>query len=164
MLWEIREFWKWRTRNQLWNKPGSKWGKSIRSYTTTNKRQQMHCTSVKSGRKADCMSSLRVSLLRDTLPANSFWAKGERFLSCGLSEFPNMFRLFSKISGKFPGCSEEFRSFTMRLGSTEEEQFSRLFPSKSVNLGLKHDLQGLFRSQIKPSLHFSVVNGSFKAY
>ena len=29
----------------------------------------------------------------------------------------------------------------MHLGSTEEEQSSRPFPSKSVNLGLKHDLQ-----------------------
>ena len=90
-----------------------------------------------------------------------------RFVSCGVSEYPKMIRLFPKISGNFRGLCEEFRSSEVsrcvwdRLKKTNPLGF---FPSKSVNLGFKRDLHGLFLSQIKSSLHFYVVDGSFKVY
>ena len=77
-----------------------------------------------------------------------------------------MIRLLPKISGNFRGSSEEFRSSEVsrclwdRLKKNNPLGF---FPLKSVNLGQKRDLHGLFLSQIGSSLHFSVVNWSFKA-
>ena len=77
-----------------------------------------------------------------------------------------MIPLLPKISGNFRGSAEEFRSSEVsrcvwnRLKKNNPLGF---FPSKSVNLGLKGDLHGLFLSQIGSSLHFSVVNWSFKA-
>ena len=77
-----------------------------------------------------------------------------------------MIRLLPKISGNFRGSSEEFRSSEVsrcvwdRLKTNNPLGF---FPSESVNLGLKRDLHGLFLSQTGLSLHFSVVNWSFKA-
>ena len=77
-----------------------------------------------------------------------------------------MIRLLPKISRNFRGSSEEFRSSEVsqciwdRLKKSNPLGF---FPSKSVNLGLKRDLNGLFLSQFGSSLHFSVVNWSFKA-
>ena len=77
-----------------------------------------------------------------------------------------MIRLLPKISRSFRGSSEEFRSSEVswyiwdRLKKNNPLGF---FPSKSVKLGLKRDLHGLFLSQIGSSLHFSVVNWSFKA-
>ena len=77
-----------------------------------------------------------------------------------------MIQLLPNISGNFRGSSEEFQSSEVsrcvwdRLKKNNPLGF---FPSKSVNLGLKRDLQGLFLSQIGSSLHFSVVNWSFKA-
>ena len=52
----------------------------------------------------------------------------------------------------------------MDLGPIEKAQSSvhRLFPSKSVNLGLKHDLHGLFLSQIGSSLHVHFAVGHLK--
>ena len=44
------------------------------------------------------------------IPSNFFWAKGMRFLSCKVSGFPKMIRLFPEISGNFRGHFEEFRS------------------------------------------------------
>ena len=76
-----------------------------------------------------------------------------------------MIRLLPKISGNFRGGSEEFRSsegsWCVWDQLTKNNPLG-FFHSKSVNLGLKHDLQGLFLSQIGSSLHFSVVNWSFK--
>ena len=77
-----------------------------------------------------------------------------------------MIRLLPNISGNFRGNSEESRSSEVsrcvwdRLKKNNPLGF---FPSKSVNLGLKRDLHGLFLSQIGSSSHFSVVNWSFKA-
>ena len=72
-----------------------------------------------------------------------------------------MIRLLLKISENFRASSEEFRSSEVswcisdRLKKNNPLGFC---PSKSVNLGLKRDLHGLFLSQIGSSLHFSVVN------
>ena len=77
-----------------------------------------------------------------------------------------MIRLLPKISGNVRRSSEKFRNSEVsrclwdRLKKNNPLGF---FPSKSVKLGLKRDLHGLFLSQIGSSLHFSVVNWSFKA-
>ena len=76
-----------------------------------------------------------------------------------------MIRLL-QISGNFRGTSEEFRSSEVsrcvwdRLKKNNPLDF---FPSKSVNVGLKRDVHRLFLFQIGSSLHFSVVNWSFKS-
>ena len=77
-----------------------------------------------------------------------------------------MIRLLPKISGNFRASSEEFRS--SEVSRTVWDRLKKnnplgFFPSKSVNLELKLDLHGLFLSQIGSSLHFSVLNWSFKA-
>ena len=83
-----------------------------------------------------------------------------RFLSCGVSDFP-------KFSGNFRGRSEEFQSSEVsrcvwdRLKKNSPQGF---FSFKIGEPGIKHDLHLLFLSQIRSSLHFYVVNGSFKAY
>ena len=69
-----------------------------------------------------------------------------------------MIQLFRKISGNFREHSKEFRSSEVSPCKNNPLGF---FPSKLVNLGLKHNLHGLFFSQIGLSLHFSGV--SFKA-
>ena len=95
-----------------------------------------------------------------------FVSQRREIFSCRVPEFPKMIRLLPKISGNFRGSSEEFRSSEVsrcvwdRLKKNNPLSF---FPSKSVNLELKRDLHGLFLSQIGSSLHFSVVNWSFKA-
>ena len=77
-----------------------------------------------------------------------------------------MIQLLPKISRNFRGSSKEFRSSEVsrciwdRLKKNNPLGF---FPPKSVNLGLKRDLHGLFAFQIGLSLHFSMVNWSFKA-
>ena len=100
------------------------------------------------------------------ISVNFFWGKGVRFFSCRVPEFSKMIRLLPKISENFGGSSEEFRSSEVssqcvwdRLKKNNPLGF---FPSKSVNLGLKPDLNRLFLSQVGSSLHFSVVNWSFK--
>ena len=67
-------------------------------------------------------------------PANFFGVKGKRFLSCRVPEFLKMIRLLSKISGNFRGRSEESRSFTMRLKSTEKEQSPRLIGEPGLSV------------------------------
>ena len=77
-----------------------------------------------------------------------------------------MIRLLPKISGNFRGSSKEFRSSEVSRCVWDPLKNNNplgVFPSKSVNLGLKRDLHGLFLTQIGSSLHFSVVNWSFKA-
>ena len=89
-----------------------------------------------------------------------------RFFSCQVPEFLKVIRLLPKISGNFIGSSEEFRSSEVSWcvwDGLKKNNPLGFFPSKSVNLGLKRDLNGLFLSQIGPSLYFSVVNWSFKA-
>ena len=97
------------------------------------------------------------------MPANFFWAKGVRFFSCRVPEFPKLIRLLPKISGKFRGSSEEFRSFMMLLESTKKEQSCRLFSFKIGEPEIKTWFTLTSSSQIGSSSHFSVVNWSFKA-
>ena len=62
-----------------------------------------------------------------------------------------MIRLLPKISGNFRGSSKEFRSSEVSRCVWERLKKNNplgFFPSKSVNLGLKRDLNGLFLSQI----------------
>ena len=63
-------------------------------------------------RGGDWSGSLTFHLpsVRRILPTNFFWAKGVRFLSCRISGFPKIIRLFLKISGNFRERSEKFRS------------------------------------------------------
>ena len=72
------------------------------------------------------------------IPANFFWVKGVRFLSCRLSGFPKMIQLFLKISWNFWGCSEEFLSSEVLWciwDRMKENNLLSFFPSKSVDLG-----------------------------
>ena len=69
------------------------------------------------------------------------------------------FRICSDYFQRFPENSQD----VPKNSEVSRCVWDRLKKNNSPG-GLKHDLQGLFRSQIKPSLHFSVVNGSFKAY
>ena len=70
-----------------------------------------------------------------------------------------MIQLFPKISGNFQGRSEEFQS-------SEEDPSPRLSSFKTSEPGIRSVIliHGLFFSQIGSSLHFPVVNVSFKAY
>ena len=79
----------------------------------------------------------------------------------------------ARVSEDDPTIAKDFRKLPRKFRSSEVSQcvWDRLkknnprgfFPSKSVSLGLKRDLNGLFLSQIGLSLHFSVANWSFKA-
>ena len=87
-----------------------------------------------------------------------FWSQRHEILILKESEFPKIIRLFAKISGNFRGRSEEFRSSEVSLcvwdGLKKNNLLGFFFPSRSVNLGLKHDLHGPFCCQIGSSLHF----------
>ena len=71
---------------------------------------------------------------------------------------------FSEFSEDVPKNSKVLKFHdTLGIICLKKNNLLGFFPSKSVNLGLKCDLHGLFLSQIGSSFHFSVVNGPSKA-